>query len=583
MHGCRGRFVLPLIPVVRPHCAAPLRGQPGGQERVVTDQKQPAMPATSTPPPANGRRRRRRIGRLVAAVLVLVLGAGAAWAYFGRGNGEEAPQYRLARVQRGSIVSSVTAAGSLKALVTVQVGSQLSGQIKELHADFNSKVKKGQVIAVLDTAQLQARLSQTRADLSAAKATLLMQKAQAERAASDVATARAEVLRAEAALIEARRDHTRKTALAKRGIATRSDADKAVSTLRQAEAGLAAAKAKLAASQATLKVTRAQITSAGATVAQRKAAVQLVQVDLDRSEIRAPIDGVVIERAIDVGQTVAASLQAPTLFTIAQDLRRLEVHASVDEADVGRIAIGQQTSFSVSAFPNRTFVGQVKQVRLAPKEEQNVVTYTVVISADNPDELLLPGMTAEVKIISAQRQQALKVPNAALRFRPRGARSSVGRRSFTSSRVPPDVVVRRLTAALGLTPEQQRQMRAIFEEARLDFQKLRGTHMNRQQRRSRFGALRRKINQRIRAVLTDKQRTVYAKLRRRRAQSGRGQVWVMGDDGKPKMVRLRIGITDGAATEVVRGGLKAGQSVIVGVFRRQAGGSARQRRPRLRF
>ena len=548
----------------------------------MTDKK-PSDPA-KPPPKANGRRHRRRLGRLMIAGLVLVLGAGAAWAYFGAGNGEEAPQYRLVQVQRGSIVSSVTASGSLQALVTVQVGSQLSGQIKELHADFNSKVKKGQVIARIDTAQLQAKLSQTKADLSSADANLLMQKAQAERAASDIATARAEIQRANAALVEARRDHVRKVALSKRGIATRSDADKAESTMLQAEAGLASAKAKLAAAQATLKVTQAQIASAQANVAQRKAAVQLVQVDLDRSEIRAPIDGVVIERTIDVGQTVAASLQAPTLFTIAQDLRKLELHASVDEADVGRIATGQATTFTVSAFPNRRFRGLVKQIRLAPKEEQNVVTYTVVISADNPDALLLPGMTAEVKIISAQRQQALKVPNAALRFRPRGAPSArVGRVGFTGRRMSPDVIVRRLTAALGLTPEQQEQMRSIFSEARLDYQKLRGVRMNRQQRRSRFGALRRKVNQRIRAVLTDKQRAVYAKLRRRRAQRGSGQVWVLGGDGKPKMVRLRIGITDGAATEVVRGQLKAGQNVIVGVFRNPAGGSARRRRPRLGF
>jgi len=536
------------------------------------------------PTAATHRRHRRRLGRLVIAGLVLVLGAGAAWAYFGRGNGEEAPQYRLVRVQRGAIVSSVTASGSLQALVTVQVGSQLSGQIKELHADYNSKVTKGQVIARIDTAHLQARLAQAEADVSSARAALLMQKAQAERAASDVETARAEILRAQAALVEAGRDHARKVALAKRGITTRSDADRAVSVLRQAEAGLASARAKLAAAQATLKVSQAQITSAEANVAQRQAAVQLVKVDLDRSVIRAPIDGVVIERTIDVGQTVAASLQAPTLFTIAQDLRKLELHASVDEADVGRIAIGQSTTFTVSAFPNRVFIGLVKQVRLAPKEEQNVVTYTVVISADNPDALLLPGMTAEVKIISAQRQQAVKVPNAALRFRPRGARSTGGRSGLAGTRVPPDVIVRRLTAALGLSAEQQEQLRAIFAEARRDFQELRGVRMNRQQRRSRFGALRRKINQRIRAVLTDKQRVVYAKLRRRRAQRGRGQVWVLGADGKPKMIRLRIGITDGASTEVVRGALKVGQRVIVGVFRSQAtGNSARRRGPRLRF
>jgi HlyD family secretion protein len=516
--------------------------------------------------------------------LVIVLGAGAAWAYFGTGNGEEKPQYRFARVQRGAIVSSVTASGSLQALVTVQVGSQLSGQIKELHADFNSKVKKGQVIARMDTAHLEARLSQAEADVSAARATLLMQKAQAERAASDVETARAEILRAQAALVEARRDHARKIALVKRGITTRADADKAVSALRQAEAGLAGANAKLAAAQATRKVSAAQISSAEATVAQRQAAVQLVNVDLERSEIRAPIDGVVIERSIDVGQTVAASLQAPTLFTIAQDLRKLEVHASADEADVGRIAIGQSAAFTVSAFPNRRFVGRVKQVRLASKEEQNVVTYTVVISADNPDELLLPGMTAEVKIISAQRPKALKVPNSALRFRPRNGGGATSRGGFGGTRVSLDVIVRRLTTSLGLSPEQQGQVRSIFAEARREFQEMRGVRMTRAQRRSRFGAIRRKVNQRIRAVLTDKQREVYTKLRRRRAQRGRGQVWVLGDDGKPKMVRLRIGITDGASTEVIRGRLKAGQQVIVGVFRSQArGGSGGRRRPRLRF
>ena len=527
-------------------------------------------------------RRRRGLGRLAIAGLVLVLGAGAAWAYFGAGNGEEAPQYRLATAQRGSITSSVTAGGQLMALVTVQVGTQISGQIKELHADFNSKVKKGQILARIDTAHLEARLSQTEADLSAARAALLMQKAQSERAASDVETARAEILRANAALDEARRDHQRKTALAKRGITTRSDADKAESTLRQAEAGLAAATAKLAASQATFKVSQAQITSAEATVTQNLAAVRLVKVDLDRSVIRAPIDGVVIVRSIDVGQTVAASLQAPTLFTIAQDLRKLELHAEVDEADIGRVAVGQATSFTVGAFANRTFVGTVKQIRLAVREEQNVITYTVVISADNPDGLLLPGMTGEVKIVSAQRENALKVPNAALRFRPRGARGPAAGGGF-AARVPPDVMVRRLTAALKLTPEQQEQMRAILAEAQRESQALRGVHMNRQQRRSRFGALRRKVNQRMRAVFTDKQRAVYTKLRRRRAHSGRSQVWVLGDDGKPKVVRLRTGITDGAATEVVRGDLKPGQAVIVGVFRTRASSGAGRRRPRLRF
>lgn len=536
----------------------------------------------STPSTANGKRSGRLLRRLILVAVLAVLAGGGAWAYFGPGNGEAKLQYRLARVQRGTIVSSVTASGALKALVTVQVGSQLSGQIKELHADFNSKVKKGQVIARLDTAHLIARLAQSKADLAASNAALEMQKAQAERAASDVETARAEILRANAALVEARRDNARKAELVKRGITTRSEGDKAESALRQAEAGLASAKAKLAAAQATRKVSLAQISSAIANVAQRTAAVRLVQVDLDRSEIRAPIDGVVIERTIDVGQTVAASLQAPTLFTIAQDLKQLEVHASVDEADVGRIAIGQTSSFTVSAFPNRTFTGRVKQIRLASKEEQNVVTYTVVISADNPDGLLLPGMTAEVKIISARRKNALKVPNSALRFRPRTTSGETGRAGFGRTRVSLDVIVRRLTTSLGLSQDQQVQIRSVFAEARREFQSMRGVRMSRQQRRSRFGAIRRKINQRIRAVLTDKQREVYTKLRRRRAQRGRGEVWVLGADGKPRRVRLRVGITDGASTEIVRGGLKVGQKLIVGTFSRQTRARGR-RRPRLGF
>lgn len=494
-----------------------------------------------------------------------------------------APTYRFATIERGPLVSTVTASGKVQALVTVVVGSQLSGQIKELRADFNDRVKKGQVIALLDTDHLQARLQQTKAELETARATFTMQQAQADKAKSDVLTATAEIARAQAALIEARRDNVRKQSLARRGIGSRADADKSESALRQAEATLASAKAKESAAKASYKVAEAQVSSAKASVATREAAVRLVEVDLRRSEIRAPIDGVIVERNVDVGTTVAASLQAPTLFTIAQDLRKIEVHASVDEADIGRIAKGQTTTFTVNAFPNRTFRGTVKQIRLAPKEEQNVVTYTVIVSADNPDQLLLPGMTANIKVVSERREAALKVPNAALRFRMPGASNAAGPRRFSGrSGLSSTAMAERLAKQLALSPEQTKQIAGIIEETRTAMRALREQRMRRQQRFQRFRAIRRDGAAKISAVLTAEQREKYAALRRLRANRSFGQIHVMDESGTPRVVRVRVGITDGSFTEIRGRDLKPGTRVVIS----RSGGTTRRgggRPARLRF
>ena len=528
-----------------------------------------------------------RRGLLAFLGLVVIVAATLVFFY----TGESAPklQYRLSRIERGPIVSAVTASGTAQALVTVQVGSQLSGRIKELLVDFNDRVKKGQVIARLDIDHLTARLQQAEADHKAAVATLAMQTAQQEKARHDVALAKAQLQKVKAALVEAKREVVRKSRLASRGIGPRADAEKAETALRQAEADIAASEAQLAGAGASLKVTAAQVASAEATVAQRQASVRLVKVDLDRSEIRSPIDGVVVERSVDVGQTVAASLQAPTLFTIAQDLRQLEIHASVDEADVGRIAVGQSASFTVAAFPNRTFDGKVKQIRLAPKEEQNVVTYTVVISARNPDNLLLPGMTANIRIVSERRKAALKVPNAALRYRPPGAGAGInpgaltGRGNFSAAKI-----AGRLAKALGLTEQQKRQVQSIFEEMRTDMRKLRAQRMPRTQRRQRLRSVRRKLSERITAILTETQRAKYGSLRRLRANRSRGRIYTIGKDGKPRALIVRVGITDGAFSAIRGRDIKPGLRVIVGQSRggkarRSRGGSRRSGRRRLGF
>ncbi len=304
-------------------------------------------------------------------VIVLLLGAAAwgGWRYWKK-PGEKAPEYRTATVSRGDVIQAVTASGQLNPVLNVQIGSQISGMIQKLYVDFNSMVTQGQVIAELDSATYRANMMQAEGDVANAQSGL------------------------ELAQIEARRA----SELVQGKLIPQADHDKAQAQLHQAEA--------------QVKI--------------RQASLEKARVDLNRCTILAPTNGIVISRNVDVGQTVAASLSAPTLFVIANDLRRMQIDAMVSEADIGGVEEGQAVNFTVDAFPSRTFQGKVIQIRNSPATNQNVVTYDTVVAVENRDQKLKPGMTANVSVITSQREEVLKLPNAALRFRPADAAPSGG-------------------------------------------------------------------------------------------------------------------------------------------------------------
>jgi len=315
------------------------------------------------------------------ALAVVVAAAAALLAFRGR---DKEVQYQTTTVDRGDIVDVVGATGTLQAVTTVQVGSQVSGTVDSLGADFNSRVKKDQVVARLETSTFDARLSQARANLVAARANV-------EKAKSTVA--------------DTKQKYERAKELSAQQLLPQADLETAKSNFDGAVAALQGAVAA---------------------VSQSAASVQQAQVDLTHTVIRAPIDGVVVARNVDVGQTVAASLQAPVLFVIANDLSHMQVNASIDEADVGRVRSGEDVTFHVDAYPNETFTGRVEQVRLQPITVQNVVTYNTLIAVDNPGGRLMPGMTATVSVIVQRRDNVLRLPAAALRFRPEGWQPGAG-------------------------------------------------------------------------------------------------------------------------------------------------------------
>jgi HlyD family secretion protein len=301
-----------------------------------------------------------------------------------------------------------------------------------LNADFNSKVTKGQLIARIDPAPFQAKVDQAKANVDAAKAAVVngqanVQKALAaiQAANAAVTNAKAGVVKAQAAATDAKVKAGRRVTLAQQGIISKEDLDTAQETANAAAADVGAAQAQEAAAEDNVKVAQAeadaaktQLLQTQAQVKQAEAAMQLTQIDLNNTYIKAPVDGVVVARNVDVGQTVAASLSAPTLFLIAQDLTKMQVDTNVSEADVGRVKVGQAATFTVDAYPGRVFRGTVTAVREAPINVQNVITYDVVIGVSNADLKLFPGMTANVKIMVDQRPNVLKVPNGALRYRP---------------------------------------------------------------------------------------------------------------------------------------------------------------------
>ena len=364
------------------------------------------------------------VGGIACVLVTLVLWE---WA-----EGRADVEYRTATVGRGDIDVTVSATGNPNAVVTVQVGSQVSGNIQALFADFNTKVSKGQLIARIDPAPFQSKVNQAQATLDAGRAAVANSQAVVEQARANIqaansslAAAAANVVKAEALVQDARVKVDRRVVMLAQNATAKEDLETAQTTYTSAMADRDALVAQRQAAEDNVKVAQAQLTVANSMVAatqaqvkQYTAALQSAQIDLDHTSITAPVDGVVVSRNVDVGQTVAASLSAPTLFLIAQDLTKMQVDTNVSEADVGRVRVNQPATFTVDAYPGRTFTGTVTSIREAPINVQNVITYDAVIGVSNSDLTLFPGMTANVKVLVSERPNVLRVPNAALRYRP---------------------------------------------------------------------------------------------------------------------------------------------------------------------
>jgi HlyD family secretion protein len=480
---------------------------------------------------------RKTLGYLFTlAIPVAAAGLGLLW-ILGTMRGGDGLVYDTAAASRGAIRKMVTTSGPVRALVTVSVGSQLSGQVDAVKVDYNSEVKPGDVLATIDSKTFAAKVTQARADVAAAEAALANQEAA--------------LVKAEAVLKLAERNIERQRTLAAKGFAAQSALDTAT---RDAEVG-----------QADITVAKAQIESAKATIKQRKAQLDQAEIDLERTEIRSPTDGTVISRTVDPGQTVAASLQSPELFKIAQDLSRIRIEAQVNEADVGGISEGNPATFTVDAYPDRQFEGKVTQVRLSAIEINSVVTYTVIVEAANEGRKLFPGMTANVVILTASREGALRVVNDAFRFKPRNAGSGgSGRRNGQGGGDRLARMLENLKSEVGLTAAQEEAVRAALaklgEETRESAQGFGVAPADPQAARQRANA---RIDQALSPLLAEAQRPAYDKWKQGRDATRAAALWVLGSGGVPERRFVRIGIADDQFTEVVGGDLEEGDKVVL--------------------
>src|SRR5262250_1964363 len=421
---------------------------------------------------------------LMSLVLMLVLGGAAGGGYLYYEGQQQPPRYLTAAVERGAVATTVNATGVVNAVTTVQVGSQVSGTIQKLFVDFNSPVKERDVIAQIDPAPLATKVAQGRANVASAmaavqvaQATTVNAKAAVETAQANAESARANIEKSKVALADARRILDRNKEMARKSLIAQNDLDTAqmtydgaVAQLKASDAQLEAAAGQLKSANAEQRLAAAQEIAAAAQVDQAKAALQAAELDLEHTTIRAPVNGIVVSRNVDVGQTVAASLQAPVLFLIAQDLTQMQVDTNVSEADIGRVRVGQRVTFTVDAYQNITFTGQVTQVRNAPITVQNVVTYDAVVQVANPDLKLKPGMTANISFVIADRQDVVKGPTAALRYQPEGAAPEAAARDAQGSQSGGGggaanrsrEMQQQLIKELSLTPEQQTRLSEIF-------------------------------------------------------------------------------------------------------------------------
>jgi HlyD family secretion protein len=520
--------------------------------------------------------------------------AGAAGFYIWRPAGGSAADtpYRLESLDRGTITATVRATGTLNPVTTILVGSQLSGQVVEILADYNSPVMAGQVVARLYSEQIRARRDAARADLEQAKADLGMRRAQGDKSRATLQKAEAATLdlkaqrdRVRAQLAEAQRNLERQMELNARAVGAltaleqaRTQADVQKATLASTEAQIAANEAEISGLRADIALAESQVKGAEAVILQREAKLRDVEIDLARTDIKSPVDGVVVKRDIELGQTVAASLSAPTLFTVAQDLREIDIYANIDETDVGRLKEGQPVTFTVNAYPNRNFNGTVRMVRLGAQTIQNVVTYTAVIRVENDDQALLPGMTANLQIITDEHRDVLRVPNAALRFRPAlGVASTVVPAAPTNvfaegPRARPLQDLReRIIAELAPTAEQIAAIDRILADARANLPALE-PGSSPEDRRNAFRQARLDLQAKITAVLDPERREKLAALSAEPRRGSRpavadtgspGRVYVLDSGNVPQPVAVRLGATDGSYTEILAGDLRNGTPVIV--------------------
>lgn len=486
-------------------------------------------------------------GKLVWLIIgLLIMALAAYYFFFIRAAG--AASFATSPVTRGSLINKVSATGTMQAVTTVQVGSQASGTISAIYVDFNSEVHKGQVIAELDPASLQAQVQQAQANLDQSKAAYSVAVANLSNARAQLSAARSNVLNQSAGVssaqgnlnsLKAQSDDAlsllrKQTALYNEGIIAERDVEVAQTGYKSAQAKYQQALAQvnqakitessasssgIAQAQAAVEQMQSQTQSAQAEIKQATAALKLAQINLSHTTITSPINGVVVSRQIDVGQTVAASLSAPTLFTIANDLTQMQVLANIDEADIGAINQASKVTFEVDAFPGQTFEGTINQMRLNSTVVQNVVTYSVVVNVNNPDQKLKPGMTANLTFIIAERDNVIKIPNAAFRFSPqrgsRGTRSGNG--SARNQNAPP------------LAEENP------DAEAEAD-----------------------KISPPTSPVLPGQTRIV----------------WTLDANKQPQRHQVKIGISDGTSTEMVEGDLKENDAVITAETTTGGGGGA---------
>ena len=457
------------------------------------------------------------------AVGVLALAGGGYWWYTQKQASSDV-QYRTSKIERGNLQASVSASGAVNPVTQVSVGTQVSGQIKDLYVDFNSEVKAGQLIALIDPETFEYRVRSAQADLDSTRAQVLTAQA-------NVASSIAQVSRAKLDLTEAQRDLERQQLLVDKQFVTQSVADKARALVGNLGESVKVAEAQMA-------VTNAQVKSAQASVAQRESSLAQARIDLTRTKITSPVNGIVIKRSIEKGQTVAASLSSPELFVIAQNLQDMQVDASIDESDVGKIRTGQKATFTVDAFAGQTFEGEVRQVRKAAQNVANVVTYTAVIGFSNNGGRLLPGMTANVRVITEARENVLKVANAALRMKiagvepaaapattpPAGTSGDAKGWTWLSEAVAQQgpggagggggggmaAQRERLVTELQLTTEQQTKLDAISAELRPKFMAMRD--MSEDERPAAREKVTAEMRQKIMAMLTAEQKPKYQQL-----------------------------------------------------------------------